>query len=102
MGLLLAGCQRSLDKIVIKCNQKKTEAIFHRIKITGKLEIVDGKGDGMTKGCTVTTCLCVGMCERVPAEETGTMKRGIGDRGTDLCVSWMYMLLRTGELLLTK
>lgn len=49
MGLLLAGCQRSLDKIVIKCNQKKTEAIFHRIKITGKLEIVDGKGDGMTK-----------------------------------------------------
>lgn len=42
MGPLLAGCQRSLDKIVIKCNQKR-RAIFHRIKIPGKLEIV-GEG----------------------------------------------------------
>lgn len=38
MGLLLAFCQKSLDKIVIECNQKR-QAIFHYIRI---LDVVGG------------------------------------------------------------
>lgn len=69
MGLLLAGCQKSLDKIVIKCNQN-IQAIFHHIKIPCKLELVGG----MEKEYSVRNNACIGMCESKCARKS---KKGL-------------------------